>query len=74
MSIWPMRYEYFFRKIKFLHRLKKQDNNLLITCFKKYGNAELQTLYDRFNITNKGLDSIKDEIWQCFEATVLSSD
>lgn len=66
MNIWPLRYEYLFRKLKFLLKLRKAKNNFLNTLYNSFGSDIFDKLIADLNLTSENNSDIKHSLWQNF--------
>ncbi len=73
MNTWPLRFEYLNRRIKFLTKISKSDNNLLITCYNVFGFAELCIIRSNMNIKHTGFFQVKKDLWNCFASSIGAS-
>ena len=57
LNCWPMKYEYYKRRITFLLKLKKSENNVIKTWFDAFGISEIELLAKNLdiNMSNKSL-------------------
>ena len=63
---WPLRYEYFNRKINFLSRLNCINNIMINFLYFKFGSHELANFRKTFDISSTNRDVIKFCIWKQF--------
>ena len=72
MNVWPLKFEYYNRRIRFLRNFSKCTNNILLTCFNVFGRIELTELHDLLGIgANFNLTEVKYSIWQNFASNIL---
>ena len=69
MNTWPLRFEYYYRKIKFLTKIAKSENNLIISCFHLFGKLELTNLCRKVNVNN--MAEAKNVIWANFASSIM---
>ena len=71
MNVWPLKFEYYNRRIKFLRKISKCKNNIMYTCFNVFGSIELSELQALFGIgANFNLTEVKHSIWQNFASNI----
>lgn len=72
VNYWPLKYEYFNRRTRFLNNLRRTTNDLCKTWFNVNGIVELHILTDKLNIANIKSDfGIRDSIWSQFCASLV---
>ena len=71
MNFLPPRFEYIFRKIKFLMKNLCSDNLLVLTLCKALGSNELSLLCEKFGISSEwNIVDIRDSIWNYFKVDI----
>ena len=70
MNTWPLKFEYFNRKFRFLTKLLKFENILLLTSYNLFGNKELLNLCNKFNAEKVNSVAFKNLVWNNFESTL----
>ena len=70
MNCWLPRYEYFNRRLKFLHKLNKSENMVIKTWFAIDGKREISNLYDSLNIDASHPASYRTYIWNNWTSSI----
>ena len=70
MNCWLPRYEYFNRRLKFLHKLNKSENMVIKTGFVINGKREISNLCDFLNIDASHPSSYKSNIWNHWTSSI----
>lgn len=70
LNCWPLRFEYFYRRVNFLTRLGESNNSLLKNWYNVSGNFEYNMLCKLLGINIKKNKNIKNCIWQFFASTL----
>ncbi|MFZ2538984.1 MAG: reverse transcriptase family protein [Oscillospiraceae bacterium] len=66
-NIWPLRFEWLNRKLKFLHNLGKSENSCIAIIFAQFTVQEINVLIQTVNITQSDSPSeYRNKIWDCF--------
>ena len=73
LNLLPVRYEYLFRKAKFLINLMKSKNSILSKLFVSFGSLALVNICTDLNLeTNcKNIFIIKRTLWEEFENSLI---
>ena len=70
-NMWPVRYDYYSRKIKFLNKLEKSESGLLARLFTVCGRSELDKLYHDLKITDFNVAAVRRSLWQHFADSLV---
>ena len=73
LNSWPLKYEFYYRKIKFLTKLKSSCNIVLTTLYNINGRCEVTNACDDMHISHASLKlcSLKSSMWRQFELHLI---
>ena len=71
MNIWPLRYEYLNRKIKFLYKLRNVENSLISVLQQVFGANELVKIRADLKPGNNHISSLRGCHWNRFANPII---
>ena len=68
VNSWPLSYEFYYRKIRFLLKLKSSENVILSTLYNVNGGNEVSSACNAMNISADSLKlcNLKNNMWAQF--------
>ena len=70
MDCWPLKYEYYNRRAKFMNKLKMHENSVVATWFNVSGFNEFIAICDRFGVSIDRPWGMRKHIWNSFVSNI----
>ena len=70
IDCWPLKYEYFNRRAKFLNKLKTNENSVVATWFYVSGFNEFKVICDMFGVPIDRPWGMRKHIWNNFVSNI----